>query len=296
MSVPLDPTTAKNLTVTASDGTNNTNATQSLTWQTTDLNGKHSSTDSVKIRKNDSLLLTASGAGSVLTIDANGDGTVDFTGAPGQTFAFQYSTPGTYTATASIDGTPVGTLLVIVIGVDLTQPIACEVTYQRSKTIAIAPAAQAASVSFTSSDAGVLNVSAAGATANGEIVLLQPLSRGNLVMIARLGNNTGPIIGAERINEFTLDLPAMKNAIINSDTNIGSTPVIMRPYVANVIFNFNMFAHTATFAGGATTWTVNTSDTDGSGQPLFQQSADASTSDTIGSYSLELDVPANETM
>jgi hypothetical protein len=48
------------VTLTASDGIENYSGTQAITWVTTDLNGQYSSSNTVVIRQNDTLLLTSS--------------------------------------------------------------------------------------------------------------------------------------------------------------------------------------------------------------------------------------------
>ena len=57
-----------------------------------------------------------------------------------------------------------------------------------------------------------------------------------------------------------------------------------------------MFAHTSTFAGGATSLSVNTSDIDpATNASAFEQHNDSTTNENLGTYTLELEVPANET-
>src|SRR5208283_4595721 len=129
--IDLSATATTHVAVTASDGTNSNTVSQDITWTVTDLAGKSSSSDTVTIRKGDSLLLTASGSGSVLTIDADGDSIVDITSVPGAATAFQYATAGTFIATAKIDGTEVGTLTVVVVDVQMNKAIAAEVGFER---------------------------------------------------------------------------------------------------------------------------------------------------------------------
>src|SRR5262249_15647811 len=159
-----------NLTIEGFDGQSTTDVTQMITWTPTDLNGKSASTDIVKIRKNDSLLLTASGTGAVLTIDADGDGLVDLTGAPDNNFAYQYATSGTFVAQAWIDGNLVGTLTVVVVDVNFNGPIACEAHFQREKDVTII-GGTSVDVTFACSDMGRLAVSVETPTANGARLL-----------------------------------------------------------------------------------------------------------------------------
>jgi len=104
--IDLDPDTPVSVTVT----TPAAQTVAAFTWTPTGFDGA-----TVTIRRGSSLLLTADGAGQTLTIDADGDATSDFTGAPGDKAPYLYSTAGTYTAAAEIDGQPVGTLTVQVV-------------------------------------------------------------------------------------------------------------------------------------------------------------------------------------
>jgi hypothetical protein len=297
--INLSSTSTTHVAVTATDGTTSNTVSQDITWTATDLSGKYSSSDIFKIRANDSLLLTASGTGSTLTIDPLGDGTTILTGTPGQTFPFQYSVAGTYTATASIDGGAVGTLLVIVIGVDLSKPIACEVNFKREKDVPISPSGEEADVSFYASNNFLLGVSTKGLFSyvdlaridpivEGTTLYLKALARGKPSLIARVGGASGPIVAAKAIDTFTIDSHATVDALVNDSTHIGKSKFIIRPYIPDLRVQFDMFAHSSTFENGLASISVSTSDSDFS--PVF----DSGTGEAIGVWLFELQVPSGE--
>ena len=272
--------------------------TDTITWIALDLSGEEASDHSIAIRRGDSLLLTASGDGETLTLDVDSDGQNDFSGVPGQKFAVTYNDSGTFLATAKIDGESVGTLLVNVMDVDLHKPIADEVGYRRRKNVVISPAAVATNVVFTSGDLPALETSLIGPFSNedgeGLSVYLTALKRGSPVLVARLFSADGPIVAYKNVDEYTLDRDGIAHAFVNEDENIGGTKLIMRPYIPNIRFQFDMFAHTATFAGGVTSFSRNTSDVVEGGQPLFTQEYDPDTNETVGVLTLELEVPPEE--
>ncbi|MFH0937702.1 MAG: hypothetical protein V1899_00220, partial [Planctomycetota bacterium] len=141
LGVTISPTAATRVTVTASNSFGETGATtQSISWTATDLIGKSFSADTIRIRKGDSLLLTASGAGKKLTIAVVVQASclppnIVFSGAPGNRFAYRYDTPGVYVAQAWIDGQAVGSLTVIVIEVNMNKDLASQVLFERINDI-----------------------------------------------------------------------------------------------------------------------------------------------------------------
>ncbi|MCY3019443.1 MAG: PA14 domain-containing protein [Planctomycetota bacterium] len=258
-----------------------------VTWQVTDLAGKESSNTSIVIRKDDALLLTATGAGAVLTLDADGDGVVDYSGAPGDKFPFAYSTAGTFTAEAKIDGVSVGTLQVTVMDADLHKPIACQVGYTREKNVVVAPFAAAANVVFTPGDVASLAVAVKGPFDNtdgqGTALYLTALKRGTPVLVARLGSASGPIITYKEVDEYTIEQDARAVIVVNGTTEVGTVTLTMRPYIPELIYHFDMFASQSTFAGGLTYFEANSS--------TFQQVFDSATGETVGVFKFDIEAP-----
>ena len=292
--VPLNPDGSATL-VTATQSSTSGTATGSIVWWPLDLAGSDASDHNIVIRKGDSLLLTANGNGESLLIDADGDGVVDFAGVPGQKLPFQYNVAGTFVAQAKIDDVLAGTLVVTVMDADMTTRVADEVDFQRKYSVAVAPDVAAKNIVVEPADPVSLQIGATDNTLNPVSVSLSALKRGMPTLVARL-NAGGPIIAAKRVNEFTLDSQALRGALINLATNTGGTILNMRPYIPNIRIEFDLFAHTSTFAGGATSLSFNTSDIDPTtDRPLMKQVYDPATNEYIGQYFLELDVPPGET-
>ncbi|MFH0938869.1 MAG: hypothetical protein V1899_06275, partial [Planctomycetota bacterium] len=313
LGVTLSPTAATHVTVTASNPFGDVGAaTQNITWTATDLKGKSFSADTLRIRRGDSLLLTASGAGKKLTIAVVVQASclppkIDFSGAPGNRFAYRYDTPGVYVAQAWIDGIAVGSLTVIVIEVNMNKDLASQVLFERindiTKDMTINPISpispinqvtQLPAIWFGSNDATLLK--AFTTVKDGTTSLhLRPLKRGNQYVLARLGGSTGPLLAMRKVWEFTIDTPALESTVINAQTGIGTTTLTVRPHVPNVDFNFLMAGHTATFAGGKTAFTINTSASQSSiGELGFQSVWDEATGEIIGQFDFDLEMPADE--
>lgn len=258
-----------------------------VTWQATDLAGKEWSNDNIAIRKGDALLLTATGEGSVLTIDADGNGVDDYAGAPEDRFPFAYTTAGTFTAEAKIDGASVGTLQVTVMSADLTKPIACQVGYTREKNVVVAPFAAVANVVLTSGDMASLAVAVKGpfdnADGQGTALYLTALKRGTPVLVARLGSGNGPIITCKEVDEYTIEQDARAVIVVNGTTEIGTVTLTMRPYIPELVYHFEMFASQSTFAGGLTYFEANST--------TFQQVFDSATGETVGILKFDIEAP-----
>lgn len=72
----------------------------------------------------------------------------------------------------------------------------------------------------------------------------------------------------------------------------------MQPFTENIqtfALRGNMFAHTATFLGGATSLSVNTSDIDTmTGLDIFERIWDSQTNEFIGRYVVQIELPLDE--
>jgi hypothetical protein len=237
------------------------------------------------IRQGDSLLLTATGSGSILTLDVNGDGAEDFTGAPGAKFAYQYSATGTFIARAKVDGAEVGSLTIKVIAVDLDGPIACEVGFKREKGVDIV-GGTVADVTFTTNDGYLLEVSVKEPTTYGARLFLKALKRGTPVLLARLGGEAGPLLGMQEVDEMTMANTATVGIILNGQTNSGTSRLTMRPYIPNLTVYFSMFTSTSTFSGGLTNVNVNTD--------AFVRQYDEYAQEWIGVLDYEILMPVGE--
>jgi hypothetical protein len=289
MGVVLSATQATDVSVTGQTTTGRANtATASIVWTATDLRGKTASTDSVAIRKGDSLLLTAAGSEGeqVLTMDADGDGAYEFTGVPGDQVVSTFDTAGVVTVSAKIDGSVVGSLRVIVMSVDLHGPIACQVGYQRTKDVIVSPASEVNRLSFVPADPFYLQVSMSQSLGTGARINLKPLGRGRIFLQARIGGADGPIVARQEIDEFTTDQPARVGAVFGLKSGVGQSRLVMRPFVPGVRFRFVMFSSGATFNGGLTQFYTYTSED-------FTQIYDSATNEIVGVYSFMIELPSS---
>jgi len=248
--------------VTAFDGTNDTPAVQEIVWNVTDVAGKNHSSDSITIRKDDSLLLTATGSDTVLEIDADGDGVFEHVGAPGDAFVSNYAAAGASIITAKIDGEIVGTLEVTVVSVDMHGPVACQVGFLREHDVFVTPASARESIVYVSVDSELLYVNRKELTADGALLELRPDYRGTPVFEARLGSATGSIVATQEIDEFTFANTAAYIFIVHPEgdegARSGSATLTMTPLVPGLAIEITINSTGVTFDGGATILSIST--------------------------------------
>jgi len=273
--IELDPAAPTSVTVNGG-GQNDTKA---ITWTKTVLNGAAA----VTIRQGDSLLLTAgtAGTGTALTIDGDGDGTVDITGAPGDAAAFQYSTAGTYTSVAKVDGVQVGTLTVTVVGVSLPQPFVQLMNSVGLATlpVTVTPASASNQVTVTSGDVYCLSIPINGYTETGFNMTPKPVA--NVTegsqgpsdidprrVLTRLGGRNGPLLSEKTLQPVQIiynDVVEFGRPTLleykDGDYLIGGS-FRMEPMVADVTLEMEIFTGGNTFLDGSRKMIVNTSDFD----------------------------------
>jgi hypothetical protein len=105
------------------------------------------------------------------------------------------------------------------------------------------------------------------------------------------------MLAMQEVDEFTLDIPALENTVFNSETGVGTTTITVKPYISDMTFMLNMFAHTSTFRGGANTFSINTSAASSSnGENAFSMVANPNTGETDGEFLYDIEMPAGETM
>ena len=89
----------------------------------------------------------------------------------------------------------------------------------------------------------------------------------------------------------------MQHVVVNGDTDTANSIVTMSPWIPNVDVNFGMYAHYSTFAGGATAYTLNTSDqtsVDINGAPAIDLLVDPTTGETQAVIRVDIEIPADE--
>jgi regulation of enolase protein 1 (concanavalin A-like superfamily) len=237
-----------------------------VTWQVTDLSTKESSSDSIVIRKGDALLLSASGTGDVLAIDADGDGTLDFTGSPGSLFPFTYATAGTYVATALIDGVVVGTFGVTVVDVGINGPIACQIGFTRQKDASVYPPAATSSITFSGSGPSLV-ISVKETTATGAALNLSPQGADRPSLVARVGGPAGPIIAWQVVEGFTFCSTARTAVALDHTLDDGTKVCVaylkMTPLITDdpsIEITLSIRSAGVAFDGGVSSIAYHTSD------------------------------------
>lgn len=286
--VPLSATGESDFRIQQS-GTPPTTRDGVITWTPTDLYGAHH----ISVRAGDSLLLTYNGncgPGEVIQIDVDGDGTVDFSGASGDRFPFQFREAGEFVAKVYQGDDLASTAKVNVTSVVFPKVVACHIGYERDVMVQVAPAYVNA-IKFESQDPTVLAVRIKG---TGLITVLgvKPLKRGTPIITARLPSGT--VIATREVDEFTLSNTASIGGIVNDTTSKTSGTIVMKPYIADVWMNFSMFASTSSFKNGASSFKVNTSQGASTiGEPGFSKVADPEVG-ISGVFKYTVEVPPAE--
>ncbi|MEO5368146.1 MAG: hypothetical protein H7831_17700, partial [Magnetococcus sp. WYHC-3] len=216
-------------------------------------------------------------------------------GAAGEKLPVLFDRPGTFTVVATLNGISLGSLIVHVVYVDFDGPVACQVGYKREKGVTMyGPTNQ---VFFTAKDSKLLEVSVKGPTSYGVRLYLKALKRGTPVVQARLGSKTGPILAEQEVDEFTVDSSAATHVVVNGATDTANTFLTMKPWIPNLVVNCSMYAHFSTFAGGATAYNLNTSDSgtvNVNGDPAVELVVDPATGETQAIIRVDFEIPTDE--
>ncbi len=210
MGVDLFPDRPTHLSISSTDWDGNrSRISKSYYWMATNLVGSDYERDRVTIRRDDSLLFVGLGLGDVLLdIDADGDGEYEVSGAASEKFPALYPAAGTFVARARVGEDEVGSLTVAVVDVDLSEPIACGLYFQRKKDVSIFPESARDEVAFSRNDPAILNVEYGRDLPQGVEILVQAHQVVNTGLVqARLGSETGPIIAQRNLDAFRLIAP-----------------------------------------------------------------------------------------
>jgi hypothetical protein len=284
-----------------------------IIWRTIDL-GQESHPDSFPLRLGESLKLTA-GAGETGTLQIvlytvtnlvyHWDGITHtvasnvlyrtYEGQPGDEIPVLFDQPGAITAVAYVNGVSVGSLLGAVVYVNFDGPIACQVGFERTKGVEVfGPLDQ---VFFTNKNAN-LQVRVLYPEPFGVRLGLKPTSRREPVIVqARLGSVTGPILAEQKIDAFEVDYSPLQHMVVNDDLDIGSSHMTMRPWIPNLYLRCNMYAGYSFFADGSGKYTINTSDfttKTALGEPVVELEVNSETGETQAVIRLEFAMPSGD--
>lgn len=242
----------------------------------------------VTIVVGDSLNLTAGVAGTARAFQGSGTIGSPFPVHVGDHQSFTFPTAGSYSGTISdASGAALSRITIQVVSTTLSsKAIADQVGFTRTVAVTVAPAG--AVISFAPLDASVLTVSQQVIAGTSATFNVKVLARGTPVVIAQIMSPGGVrTIASRAVDDFTLETSALADTVIDNQSGIGRTHLVIRPFIPELEVDFSMFAHSSTFHGGATTIKTFTSSD-------FIRSFDPVTHEQIGTYYLELDVPPGE--
>ncbi len=235
--------------------------TINIVWTPTDI----SSTTEVTIRRLDSLLLSCSGTGTTLEIDADGDGTYELSGAVGTSFPAAYGTAGSFTAAAKIDGAAAGSLTVHVVDTEVVPAIGCIQGKDRLREIAVTPVAAADSIEWGSATTGITDIGGVATTTTGSEVTLIASLTGTGKVFSRLGEN-GPIIRFYDTHAFDVKFIDMRrNPVFVSypdGSRLVANSIEMDPYFPGHEIKMRVITSTPLFENGTKEFWAPSSDFD----------------------------------
>jgi len=249
--------------------------------------------EAVTIRVGDSVKLQANTFYTdSVSIDADGDGSLDYTGNENDVFVHQYTTAGVYVAKAyNQNGDEVGSATITVTEVRLPKAIACEVGFKRQVTIHTG-IHDPAHLFITTNDPtpakpSLIQLERGPAVDNHLRIYLKALKRGTPILYVRQGSEDGPILAAMEVDEFTLDGSDLNNVVVNGETSLAAGLITMRPYIPDLDVVATMFANTSAFeSGDGKTLTTNTD--------AFNIRTDPATGETIADLHFNFLIPDNE--
>jgi hypothetical protein len=267
LGITLSPTAPTAVDVAATVGGTTSSATSTITWTELDLANLPYGMDTIHVRAGDKLLLAAHGIGMQTQIDTGFNGTTFnpvLSGATTSVWPVAFATVGTHDVRARIGGVDSGRLKVIVVGVDLSAPIADQIGYQRQKDIAVIPTPAAArQLAFTANDPDLFQVTCQSETATGVRLGLQPFAFGSRVLQVRLGGDDGPIVAQKKLDVFTFGTSATQwIAVMNTypdGTALCQAYLKMSPLVPNLMIGMRTFVSGVTFDDSLTTRSVPSS-------------------------------------
>lgn len=227
-----------------------------LRWIPLDLSNLAYGTDSISLRPNDKLRLSAGATSGTCQIDYDYGSTFssDIELAAGADCVVSYATPGrrVIAVRSKSTGAILGRLTVSVPSLNFLGPIACEIGYQRAKDITVA---NCDGVSFEPNDQSGMAIVSQPATGTTQRLFLRPLARGALTLQARLGER-GPLLQEVPIDEFTIETSARRYTTILREFQDGSclTEAFLEinPLVANLDVELKTYIAGVTFGDSST--------------------------------------------
>lgn len=247
-----------------------------ITWTPTPLTGS----TSITIRAHDALLFKSAGAGSLRTDQACGAFAPETQVEAGSLTPQRFDLPGDYIVYGfDAQGNRVGSVAVTVVGVDFSGPVACEVGFTRGLDVLLGNGTHA---TFETTDPAAVQERVLSQDEKTARLSLACMKRGPCSLVARLDAPSRAIVATQALDLFAIEIRGRSGIVVNVSNHIGTDGLIMRPYVPGLDYHFRMFAHQATFTGGATDLSFRSND--------MEVSQDLNTGEVIGvkAYDIEL--------
>lgn len=242
------------------------------------------------IREGDQLLLLSRGSNQFRILGADTIQVVPVENNKPIPFAFEKA--GSYTITAvAPSGLITGSLQVLVVGTKHTHRMVAQVNATFLPQIAVQP--ENTNVYLTGNEYLTVGRSTfAEGLLSAQTAVIR---RGSPQLIARLQGPKGPIIKHWEIEEFSLDIPALRSAPVDAQLHQGQAVVRIRPYIPDLLFSFRTVDTEGIFRDESRAFQIGTSAATSSlGEAPFQQLSDLKNREIFGEFHFEYYVPPEE--
>lgn len=252
--LPLDPDASTPVTFAQAGVPSATTISGSIWWEPVEM----ANNEPVTIRTGDSIKLrcAASCGARIVKIDADGDGTIDWSGPEVESFVHRYDAAGVFTARAWLeeDNSLIGESTITVSEVRLPKAIACQVGFMRQVTIHTG-VHDPADLVITTNDPtpakpSLMLVERGPAIENHLRIYLKALKRGTPILYVRQGSEDGPILAAMEVDEFTVDTSRAQGPVIDAHSRRTGVRIEIKPFIPNLYLLLQMFASTSSFPSG----------------------------------------------
>ncbi len=265
--VPLDPTQDTLITFIQGVAGEEARISRLVEWVPVDMYRNETAT--IRVGDQIKLQCVATCGAETISIDADGDGLVDYEGPDGAPLVYGYEKAGVYTAKAfNVDGELIGASEITVADIRLPKRISCQVGFTRVVDIHTGlhdPADLYITTNDSQNPTGTIEpkkgrfspapaLIAASAQAdimaeNHMRIRLTVVDRGEPVLHVRHGSVEGPILAMKIVDEFVANTFDTQHIAINHDTSEANIRYEMTPFIPDLDVTFTTFANKASFDG-----------------------------------------------
>ncbi len=278
LDLPLDPAASTRITFAQTGIPTPTIRSGNIWWEPLSLYHH----DAITIRRGDSVKLQCSSTcgGQTVTIDADGDGVIDWTGIDADSMVRRYDQAGVFTARAYQNGLEVGSSVITVVDILLPRRIVAQKGFAVDVDVLASNGIN--SVQLTSKPSSAANVLPTTRSGNVFRFRITPNVLGPFQIETAV--NGGPAVVSTPAVGFQLTSTSSTGGVVNDISSETRPLVRLVPFVPDLTIEFDMFAGAGSFSGYNKSFTLNTSAAVSSlGEPGFTVETDT-VNGLIGSF------------